>query len=168
MIYKFRKNSFVKGGLDAQEIGEALEAIRIRFGRLETERVLSQASNPRSILHAAFEWDDEVAANQHRLDEARTLVRSVEIIITQGEEPEPAFVHVRESDGGGYYQSTRIAVKNKSEWDAVYADAVAALNIADRNLSRLLQIAGRLKNGKIGKIKKARVSVAKATEELTV
>lgn len=41
-------------------------------------------SNPQSALHAQFEWDDSVAAERFRLDQARTIIASVTILPRDG------------------------------------------------------------------------------------
>lgn len=49
--------------------------------RLTPQAVVEQARNPTSILHAFFQWDDQKAAQQHRLDQARRLISSFEIVV---------------------------------------------------------------------------------------
>jgi hypothetical protein len=51
-------------------------------GRLTPEGVVSAARPVRSPLHNYFTWDDKVAGARHRLDEARQLIRSFEIVVT--------------------------------------------------------------------------------------
>lgn len=46
-------------------------------GRLTPEMVLTDAKRKDSPLHAYFEWNNAKAAHQWRLEQARTLIRSV-------------------------------------------------------------------------------------------
>jgi hypothetical protein len=57
------------------------ELLRIReeHGKLTAAAVLDDARQPDSPLHVAFLWDDGEAAEQYRLLQARTLIRSVKI-----------------------------------------------------------------------------------------
>lgn len=60
---------------------KVLEQIRAKNdGDLRLEDVVA-ASRPKTApLHRDFEWDDGVAAQQYRLDQARYIVRSIEVI----------------------------------------------------------------------------------------
>lgn len=61
---------------------EALEEIKKledRRGRLTAEEVLEAARPSASPLHGFFEWDDSKAAEAHRLEQARDLIRRVKI-----------------------------------------------------------------------------------------
>ncbi len=61
-----------------EEIRQHLAVLEVD-GRLTPERVLTDAKRPDSPLHKHFQWDNEKAAEQHRLDQARTLIRTVKI-----------------------------------------------------------------------------------------
>ena len=59
---------------------EALTEIAIaRGGELRPEDVVAVAHNPLSPLHRYFTWEDEKAAVERRLDQARVLIRSVRV-----------------------------------------------------------------------------------------
>lgn len=65
--------------------GEKQQAIRERLieleklggGILTPEAVVDDATNPGSVLHDAFQWDDVKAAYAFRIDQARALIKSV-------------------------------------------------------------------------------------------
>lgn len=64
-----------------QQIAEILAQLaRLNDGRLSPQIILSEAENSASPLHDQFEWDDTVAAHAHRLEQARTIIRSVTIV----------------------------------------------------------------------------------------
>ncbi len=50
-------------------------------GRLTPEAVVNEARDPASDLHNCFEWDDATAADQHRLNQARELIRGVKVTV---------------------------------------------------------------------------------------
>jgi hypothetical protein len=61
-----------------QAIGEALEAVAAKAnGELTPGDVVNAARSKKSVLHPHFEWDDALAAEAHRLDQARNLVRLI-------------------------------------------------------------------------------------------
>lgn len=76
---------------------EALKAIAKRDGGfLRPQAVVDEARAEESPLHGAFEWDDGVAAEKYRLDQAQRLIRSfrVEIETEQGAVEVSCFVNV--------------------------------------------------------------------------
>ncbi len=101
-VYRWKPGAHVS--IDAQAAGEELERIRVHNnGRLDQGAVVREAEKKRSPLHKHFEWDDQKAAHEHRLEQARYLIRSLEIEIKQRPEREAkpirAFVNVvREED----------------------------------------------------------------------
>jgi len=51
-------------------------------GTLTPSRVVDVARSPLNPLHKYFEWDDAVAAEKYRQDQARELIRCVHIEVT--------------------------------------------------------------------------------------
>lgn len=49
-------------------------------GGLTPQRMVGMARDPEHPLHPEFEWDNEVAGEQHRLAQARKLIRRVRIV----------------------------------------------------------------------------------------
>lgn len=84
MIYKWKTGS--KAKVDAQVAGEELERIRVHNnGRLDTKAVVEESRPDNAPLHGAFEWDDVAAAEAYRIEQARYLIRSVELVIDKGD-----------------------------------------------------------------------------------
>lgn len=87
---------------DAERIGTFLEE---KFGDAPRTAadVVAAARPKRSPIHDDFEWDDSIAANKHREDQARLMLRSIQVILVNGVEREPtrAFHNVAlvEDDG---------------------------------------------------------------------
>ena len=88
--------------LDAQAVGEELTTISGEDERLTPEAVVAKASKKRSVLHPAFEWDDNAAAHEYRKDQARDLIRSVCVVVQVSggaERKTRAFVHIIQGNG---------------------------------------------------------------------
>lgn len=122
--YEFADGArFQPGASDnAAEVGAHLDHLRQHFkGELTPKDVVDDARNPNSPLHSFFEWDDSAAAEQHRLHQARGLIRSVVAIYVQPDEPArrtKAFVHVPEP-GAPHYRSAPDAMSTKKTRDLV-------------------------------------------------
>lgn len=89
---------------DPQLIGEELDAIRLKSGgSLHPQDVVTGARDPKSVLHPHFEWNDAKAAEAHRMDQARALIRSIRVIDEEDDDrARPAFLSIRADDGVGY------------------------------------------------------------------
>ena len=78
MEIKWTKGSRCVG--DAVKIFNELETIRKRENDIKPEAVVEKARSKRSEMHKNFTWDDTEAANLHRITQARTLIRSIEVV----------------------------------------------------------------------------------------
>lgn len=86
-----------------------LEFIRKRSadGILQAEDVVEFARDERTALHSEFEWDDTVAAHQHRLEQARKIIRLTVTVIESPAGPQTVRMYAscdsdRMKPGGGY------------------------------------------------------------------
>lgn len=87
-----------------------LEAIQKKHrGRLSPRVVLNEARRKDHPLHARFEWNDAVAGEKYRLEQARELISAVRVVYTtsQGEKKSIRyFAALRASDKDEYiYES---------------------------------------------------------------
>lgn len=71
-------------GGSAQKPGERIAELRAKAKKkdenLLAQDVVNDARSPKSPLHRYFLWDDTAAAEQHRLHQARALIRSIEVV----------------------------------------------------------------------------------------
>ncbi len=104
MIYEWKPKSHV--AIDAQKAGERVEKLREKAnGLLTPAMVVDDARSAKSPLHEAFEWDDDRAAEEYRLSQARHLVACLVVTIdVEGatHAPTRAFVHVKQDEDKGY------------------------------------------------------------------
>ena len=76
MNYQWTKGSHVNG--DPQIIGKELERLQLNYdGKLKPQIILAEAKKKKSPLHKCFEWDDSLAAEQYRLQQASYLLRVI-------------------------------------------------------------------------------------------
>ena len=67
--------------VSSKVVRDELLKLQDRKGRITPQAVVDEASDPKHPLHKLFEWDDSAAARKYRLDQARELIRSVEVVI---------------------------------------------------------------------------------------
>ena len=60
---------------------EILNAIEQQYGVVSPDAVVSEAAREDHEWHDRFTWDDSEAAHQYRLEQARTVIRSVRLEI---------------------------------------------------------------------------------------
>jgi hypothetical protein len=90
--------------------GEVQRLATEHGGVVTPAQVVEAARDPANPLHEEFEWDDSVAAEQWRLAQARTLIRSIRVVVSvhnvqfqcQG------YVHDPDTNGQGYTTIARL------------------------------------------------------------
>jgi hypothetical protein len=113
--YGWRPGSRVK--IDADKAGREMEDVRRQNGgALTPAALLERARSSNAATHDHFEWDDAVAAEEHRLAQASELIRFITVDVSRSniEEPKPmrAFVSV-EREGERSYTSTAHALSDQ-------------------------------------------------------
>jgi hypothetical protein len=152
MIYRFKENSSF--GVDAQAAGRELERIKDQnYGDLSAPLVVDEARPEDAVLHPAFEWDNFVAAEKHREDQARRLIRSVRIV-EQSEsdddrdEPETTIAYVSvgsPTEGGSRYVTTARALSDEDMRERVLHDAIKGLRAWRARYGQLSELAAIIK-----------------------
>ena len=113
---------------DPQTIGEALADIAAKKGgHLTPHATVDAARDPRHALHPHFEWNDEVAAEAYRLDQARSIIRMIRIEDTGRDEDPPAFLSISEGKAGTSYRTYKDVIDSVALQEAV-------LRAAERDL----------------------------------
>lgn len=157
-VFQFRDGAHYSG--NAQAVGERLESLRAKANGLTPELVVKDARNIRSVLHPYFEWDDEAAAEQHRITQARDLIRAVQVrfmdvppqterqisiatVVPAQAQPRPmrAFVAIQREDGARAYESTERAMADENLRKQVVARAHSELDSVSRKYRELNELA---------------------------
>lgn len=106
--YMFREDEPIRlkaaARADPQVIGECLAKIADeKGGELTPKAVLDTARSREHPLHPHFEWNDTLAAESYRLDQARNLIRIVRVQDdTADEGTSPAYISINDGDGRAY------------------------------------------------------------------
>lgn len=87
--YVSGNNFSLSAPVNAKEIGEELR----KLGNFTPKEIVDAARDPRSVLHKYFEWNDSIAAERFRLQQARHLVVAIQVEDSSGD-PYRAFESV--------------------------------------------------------------------------
>jgi hypothetical protein len=126
-------------------IRSALRALSEQTGRLTPAIVLDAAADPQSPLHESFEWDNDVAGERWRLEQARQLIRSFRVVVSRRTVSVTVPAYVSDPSSTGSYIDVRQVMRgSEAEKRALlvqeFGRAAAALRRA-RDLARALGIA---------------------------
>lgn len=100
-----------KGNVSAQIAGEYIEKIsKENKGGVTAEILLKKSRNKTAPLHNCFEWDDSIAAEKYRLQEAQQIIVQL-VVVEDVNKKEPikvrAFPSVEENDSTHYTTISR-------------------------------------------------------------
>lgn len=118
-----------------------LATIEEKEGRLTADGVLRHASDPASILHDCFEWDDAKAGKSYRLAQARAIIRTVRIEIQTEVYPVSCVAYVRDPQSQNGKQGYLNTVKLRSETDLARDAVLAEFRRVASALTRAKEIA---------------------------
>jgi len=122
---------------------QELERIRQEHGGiLRAEDVVLAAEDLSNPLHNSFEWDDTVAAEQWRLQQARQIIRSVVVILPNIAKPITAFVSLRDdrTQEGGGYRTIIDVMSDKDMRERLLEEALADLRHWEQKYSQFNEL----------------------------
>lgn len=162
MAKKFNFRNGYRAVVDAQTAGQELERIRSDHGELTAALVVDESRPESAPLHPAFEWDDAVAAEEHRKHQARSMIRAVQVVDNDGP-AEPIYVHI---NSAGSYVPTDEVVQRLDLYDEAYRDAQSRLAAAAHAVRILAKAAERLRPKSLSRIESAAASLQRAQDRL--
>ena len=145
MVYQWNPNARMSG--DAQEVGEELQRVKGRKKGLDPADVVESARARSSVLHRYFTWNNTEAADLHRLEEARHLVRHVLVVQetpTGEKKTVRAYLHVKNHDNPKYV-TVQDALKNPEYRAEVLDRALVQLEGWVKTYEDLTELAGVVK-----------------------
>lgn len=141
MIYKRRPGT--RMNVPAQVVGDELERIcSENDDRLTPQAVVSHSRPKEAPLHPCFTWDNKKAAELHREEEARRIIRSVEVVhedVKPGE-TSIAYVHVNTQENGSSYRPMAVAMSIPEERDYALEEAMRLLRGVRRRFAHLTEL----------------------------
>ena len=125
---------------------ELKRIIEANGNRVDAQRIVEEAASPLNPLHEAFEWDDSVAAQEHRLWQARHLTGSLQFRTTLTDNRQITgrmFVQIPKPEGGQRrdYTLTEFALSQTDLRASVLRTALLELAAFRRKYADLSELA---------------------------
>ena len=132
-------------GVFKADAAKCYEEIKEIGDEVNPKQVLDKAKDEQSELHKCFEWDDSIAAERFRLDQARSVINHL-IVVTRDpdEDKEPVQFRVlmkNENERDTNYKQTIIMVKDEDEYKKLLEQAYAELRSFKKKYSCLVELA---------------------------
>lgn len=128
---------------DANEVGKELEKLG---DNVTAEGVVNLARDEKSVLHEMFEWNDGIAAEKYRNQQARNIITNIQVnIITDEERPRQvrAFVTTKKNT---VYEPIEKVVKDTDRYAILLERAYNELNGIKQKYTELQEIQELLKD----------------------
>ena len=137
MIQAKWKNGYGFFKADAQLVAEEILEIG---DDVHAEDILDKARNEDTELHKCFEWDDGIAAEKYRLQQARDIVKL--LVIREESEPvdRPEIRLFYKTDQQEGYKPTKIIVKKEDEYRLLLERAYGELRAFKAKYSMLTEL----------------------------
>lgn len=113
----------------ADEIGEE---------KVTPELVLERARDENSELHKCFEWDDGIAAEKYRLEQARRII--VNLVVKPKEKDSQPIRCFQVTSERHTYQPTQLFMKQEGEYQKLLKRALRELESFKRRYESLAEL----------------------------
>jgi hypothetical protein len=92
-------------------VEDSIAELVVTHGEVSPETIVDTAKDRKSPLHQVFEWDDNVAAQEHRLHQARQLIRT---IVVRPKESRPSDRFRLVGTGGSIKITTKTVIVSRA------------------------------------------------------
>lgn len=143
---KYAYRDSYRAQVPAEVAGQELARIHERDGVVTAAAVVDEARPDEAALHPAFEWNDEVAAENYRKHQARSLIKAVTVVREHSNEmiEQPVYIHVpvaaSETAGPGYHQ-TEVVTQRPDLYAAALGSLQKSLHQANESVAQLQRAA---------------------------
>ena len=138
--YSWNVTGFYKQ--DANEVGRELEKIEV----LIPENVVNVARDENNILHDMFEWDDSIAGEKYRKQQASKIIANISVKVIAEDKPNKlvrAFVTTKKNSG---FKPIEKVVKDVDQYALLLDKAYRELNYIKIKYENLKEIQELLEN----------------------
>jgi hypothetical protein len=118
------------------EVIARLKWLQDERGGLDPRAVVEDAKDPGSPLHGCFEWDAEKAAENYWLIQARNLIRSVRLVVSEERINLKTIAYVRDpekaADESGYISTTHVRTDKERSRQVLTQELLRAESAMER------------------------------------
>ena len=118
---------------DAQKVAD-----EIGSGQITPQEVLEKARDVNSELHKCFEWDDSIAAEKYRLQQARSII--INLVYVQKKAEEQSVRCFSLTSKVSTYQPTQQFLVQEDEYQTLLKRALAELEAFKRKYHTLTEL----------------------------
>jgi hypothetical protein len=136
MTYKWKDGSRIKA--DPQKAIAQMQALE-QAGNLSAKGLLDANRPEDAPLHNEFEWNDGVAAEKYREQQARHIINSI-VMVQEDAQPVRNFFKV--SDGNSNYTSLSVIMERQDTREALLRQARRELAAFEMKYKVLEELAG--------------------------
>ena len=134
---------------------------KLNKGRLTPSKVVHDAKAKTSPLHDQFTWDDDKAAELHRLWQARNLIKTVKIKITTERRVVTTVRYVRDPEADAKEQGYVDVVTLRDDKALAFEALESEINRASVLMDRALDLSEALELGDMGEDSIERIDMGK-------
>ena len=126
--------------VSADDAGAEFERM-LKTGDLTAERIVDESRPEDAVLHNEFEWNDSIAAEKYRREQARTMLRCL-IKVTDDRPPTRAFFTIDYTyKRKGAYEPIEVIVADDQKADKLLKIALGELKAFRKKYDSLSQLA---------------------------
>jgi hypothetical protein len=148
VVYKWKEGAhYAPEKFNPQVIGEHLDGLQAKRGQLTPRLVVEDAKRKTSPTHGIFTWNNDEAAQQYRLAQARQLLRSITVVVSVQKDGRDsditsrAFVVVTKPEGR-VYEPVSVALKDADMRAELLTQATRELGSFRKKYQQLQELAG--------------------------
>lgn len=132
--YAWKIPSFAKN-IDIELAVQEMERIETLYGSLTPQNILDASRPKNALFHSLFQWDDTLAAEHYRLQQARTILNNIEVTVVSDGQPKQIAVYevIKQPSTAGAYKS--INAMTIDDIDFIRMRTLKELNILKDKLS---------------------------------
>lgn len=136
MVYAYKSNSRIK--VSPQIAGSICEQLAKR-GELTAKRLLEESRDESAPLHSEFEWNDSVAAESYREEQAAHIIRCI-VVKTETPESSPVRAFINIKDESRDYRPINIVICSPDMREKMLSDAYRDMKIFRQKYQALTEL----------------------------
>ena len=112
-----------------------------KFGDITPQAVVDENRDEKAVLHSCFEWDDKIAAEKYRVEQAGDMIRCLVTVEKRDDASEPIIVRsiVKTTEK---YEPFTVTIRSEEKYAVLLQDALNDIKWFKRKHQRLTELAG--------------------------